>query len=190
MSGLSDGLAAFASKPLEKITQMGAALRDQFKSILGIKSPSRVFGSLGFAIAEGASVGINAGRGLAVGAVAGLALASTAAWGNPKLASPLLSANKAGIAANLPALGANVGAIPDWVPLVKPLQAQLQAQDRPQAGPAMNITFAPNITVSAADPGAVRDQVGQAMQLSFAEFERMMQRYTREQARNNYGGRP
>jgi Phage-related minor tail protein len=194
INGLSDGLASFASKPLEKITAMGAAMRDQFKAVLGIRSPSRVFGTLGYAIAEGASVGINAGRGLAVGAVAGMALASTAAWAMPKLGinSPTLPRLQANTPNNaLAALGDPSRNGPEWLSQVKPLQNVLQEKDR-AAGGGITISFAPsiNVTIAAGDPAGVKEQIGQAMQQSYQEFERMMQRYQRDQARNNYNGRP
>jgi hypothetical protein len=53
---------------------------------------------------------------------------------------------------------------------------------------AMHITFAPQITVTgAANPEAVRAQVTQAEQLSFAEFERWMRRYNAERNRVGWG---
>jgi hypothetical protein len=49
---------------------------------------------------------------------------------------------------------------------------------------AMHITFAPQITVNgAASPEAARAQVTQAVQMSFAEFERLMRRYEAERRR-------
>jgi hypothetical protein len=48
----------------------------------------------------------------------------------------------------------------------------------------MQITFAPQITVTgAASPEAARAQVTQAVQMSFAEFERLMRRYEHERRR-------
>ncbi|MEO1766794.1 phage tail tape measure protein [Thiobacter aerophilum] len=49
---------------------------------------------------------------------------------------------------------------------------------------SMQITFAPQITVTgSASPEAAREQVQQAVQMSFAEFERLMRRYQHEQRR-------
>jgi phage-related minor tail protein len=49
---------------------------------------------------------------------------------------------------------------------------------------SMQITFAPQITVTgSASPEAAREQVQQAVQVSFAEFERLMRRYQHEQRR-------
>lgn len=87
------------------------------------------------------------------------------------------------------------------------LQAQAQAQARSQqlqrlqqggaaarapaksAGGGMNISFAPHITVNAGVPAGVKQQVQQAMQLSFAEFERLMRRYEADRQRRSYSAR-
>jgi len=56
-------------------------------------------------------------------------------------------------------------------------------------GAPMQITFAPQITVTgAASPEAARAQVTQAVQLSFAEFERLMRRYDAERRRVGWEG--
>ena len=51
----------------------------------------------------------------------------------------------------------------------------------------MTIHFSPQITIQGGEGKAVQEQVGQAMQLSFAEFERMMKRYEHEKGRTTYG---
>ena len=48
----------------------------------------------------------------------------------------------------------------------------------------MSVTFAPVIHVGQGG-GGVREQVKEAMSLSFAEFERLMSRYERDQARRS-----
>jgi hypothetical protein len=48
----------------------------------------------------------------------------------------------------------------------------------------MNVTFAPVIHVGQGG-GGVREQVKEAMSLSFAEFERLMSRYERDHARRS-----
>lgn len=50
----------------------------------------------------------------------------------------------------------------------------------------ITITYAPTITVTGG--GDVQGQVSQALQQSYAEFERNMQRFMRDNARRNYGG--
>ncbi|MEN2426906.1 hypothetical protein [Chromobacterium vaccinii] len=59
------------------------------------------------------------------------------------------------------------------------------------AGPAavFNITFSPQITVNGAASAGVKQQAQQAMQQSFAEFERMMKRYEADRQRRSYAAR-
>lgn len=52
-------------------------------------------------------------------------------------------------------------------------------------GSGMTITFSPTIQVQAG--GAVGDQVREALTISFAEFERLMQRYQQGMSRRAYG---
>ncbi|AUH53235.1 hypothetical protein CXB49_21820 [Chromobacterium sp. ATCC 53434] len=52
-----------------------------------------------------------------------------------------------------------------------------------------NITFSPQITVNGASSSGVKQQVQQAMQLSFAEFERLMKRYEADRQRRSYAAR-
>lgn len=69
------------------------------------------------------------------------------------------------------------------------LQAAAMGQAaQPGAGAGMTITYAPTITVTGG--GDVRSQVSEALQQSYAEFERHMERFMRDQARRSYGGRP
>ncbi|OQS08371.1 hypothetical protein B0T37_19700 [Chromobacterium violaceum] len=69
-------------------------------------------------------------------------------------------------------------------------QAASKAAAKP-AGPAaaFNITFSPQITVNGASAAGVKQQAQQAMQLSFAEFERMMKRYEADRQRRSYAAR-
>lgn len=69
------------------------------------------------------------------------------------------------------------------------LQAAAMGQAaQPGAGAGMTITYAPTITVTGG--GDVRSQVSEALQQSYAEFERHMERFMRDQARRSYGGKP
>jgi TP901 family phage tail tape measure protein len=71
---------------------------------------------------------------------------------------------------------------PAALPTIEPPRGALKAGAAP--GAPMHITFAPQITVTgAASPEAVRAQVTQAVQLSFAEFERWMRRHDAERRR-------
>ena len=199
INGLVNGIQALINKPVEAITSMGASIRDKFKSLLGIKSPSRVFAELGINLAEGAAAGVSSGRNLAVGAVAGMALATSAAWGKPELPAPHVGPLRPqAVAAALPALKQNVervfgqddaGQAPaDLAQRVSQARAALPGAAAPAAaGGAMTIHFSPQITIQGGEGKAVQDQVGQAMQLSFAEFERMIRRYEADRRRRSYG---
>ncbi|NHR08687.1 hypothetical protein HA052_26220 [Chromobacterium haemolyticum] len=57
------------------------------------------------------------------------------------------------------------------------------------AGGGMNVTFAPHITVTAGAAATVKQQVQQAVQLSYAEFERLMRRYEADRQRRSYSAR-
>ena len=59
------------------------------------------------------------------------------------------------------------------------------------AGPAavFNITFSPQITINGPASAGVKQQAQQAMQQSFAEFERMMKRYEADRQRRSYAAR-
>lgn len=56
------------------------------------------------------------------------------------------------------------------------------------AAAIFHITFSPQITISGGAQG-VKQQVQQAMQLSFAEFERLMRRYESDRQRRSYAAR-
>lgn len=55
------------------------------------------------------------------------------------------------------------------------------------ASGAITITYAPSITVTGG--GDVQGQVSEALQQSYTEFERNMQRFMRDNARRSYGGK-
>ncbi|MDA8428196.1 MAG: phage tail tape measure protein [Geobacteraceae bacterium] len=54
------------------------------------------------------------------------------------------------------------------------------------ASGGMNITFAPQITVKGGDPAQIQGAVNQALNISFAEFERLMQRYESQKQRRSF----
>jgi hypothetical protein len=139
---------------------LGATVRDGLKNLLGIRSPSRVFAELGGFLGEGLSHGMRASLGEVQKAAAAMAGAATIALAPPALAATNRS--------------------PPPMPKVGPGAAP---------GAPMQITFAPHITVNgAATPEAARAQVTQAVQLGFAEFERLMRRYDAERRRIGWEG--
>lgn len=78
VKGLVRGLESMATRPVETIRNMGAAVAGAFKSLLGIHSPSRVFMGFGDNIGEGAAIGINQSMPRVQKAVIGLAGTATA----------------------------------------------------------------------------------------------------------------
>lgn len=164
INGLVNGVKAKLGAARDTIVSFGSSIKGWFTSTLGIKSPSRVFMGFGDNIAQGAAIGIGRSAALAGKAVAGMALATATAWGKPQLAAPLVD------------LAGRVGS-----------SQVAQRGPAPAGSGGMVIHFSPQITIQGGDPAAVRSQVNQAMQLSFAEFERMMKRYEHEKRRTTYG---
>lgn len=164
IDGLVGGITGMAGKGIEAIMKLGAAMKDKFKSFLGIRSPSRVFAGFGLHIAEGAAQGVNAGRKLAVGAVAGMALAASSAWGSPRLDAPRMDA-----------LAARTGDMSKAMASAPSAGGQVAAQ----AG--MVVHFAPQITIQGG--AAAQPQLEQALRVSFEEFQRLMRRYESDRAR-------
>lgn len=164
IDGLVNGVTSKLTAARDSIVSLGSSIKGWFANTLGIHSPSRVFMGFGDNLALGAALGVNRSAALAGRAVAGMALATATAWGQPQLAAPLVD------------LAGRVGG------------GQVAPRGPAPAGSGgMVIHFSPQITIQGGDAAAVRGQVNQAVQLSFAEFERMMKRYDHEQRRAAYG---
>ncbi|OMH40217.1 phage tail tape measure protein [Desulfurobacterium indicum] len=58
IEGLWKGLASMAKKPLEAIENIGHSIKERFKSILGISSPSKLFMEFGHFLNEGLGIGM------------------------------------------------------------------------------------------------------------------------------------
>lgn len=85
IDGLVGGIRQGWTKVVETISKLGSAIRDKFKSLLGISSPSRVFMGFGANIGEGAQQGIQSKLGAvrqASGQMAGVAKASAVLAGS------------------------------------------------------------------------------------------------------------
>ena len=166
LSGLIRGITAKLSAAKAAIVGFGNSIKDWFKSALGIHSPSRVFMGFGDNIGQGASLGILKSlpsMKSAVGKLSGLALAGAAMGVVPA---------GAGFAAALGGAGGAGGA----------------AATSAGAGRAQ-VVFSPTIHVTVSGPGAASNaqgQVTQALHLSMAEFERLMQRYLQGKQRTGF----
>lgn len=86
ISGLIKGIKNMGAAAIGAITGVVDGVVNKAKSLLGIKSPSRVFMAIGGFISEGAADGINKARGLAVKASEALGLGVENAF-NPQLAT-------------------------------------------------------------------------------------------------------
>ncbi|WP_456436936.1 phage tail tape measure protein [Desulfurobacterium sp.] len=58
IEGLYKGLVSMAKKPLEAIENIGHSIKDRFKALLGISSPSRLFMQFGHFLNEGLGLGM------------------------------------------------------------------------------------------------------------------------------------
>jgi len=203
VAGLIDGIKDKLSAAKEAVMNLGATVRDGLKSLLGIRSPSRVFAELGGFLGDGLSHGMRASLGEVQKAAAAMAGAATIALAPPALAAPVMQATPDAArilrqAVEPVALPQPTDALrtirqavepialpsiqPAALPTVEPPRGALKAGAAP--GAPMQITFAPQITVNgAATPEAARAQVTQAVHMSFAEFERLMRRWQHEQRR-------
>ncbi|MET0264716.1 MAG: phage tail tape measure protein [Duganella sp.] len=180
VSGLANGIKNDVAAVINTIGSLGDTIAGKFKSVLGIRSPSRVFAGFGENLGQGAAIGIGRSATLAGKAVTGMALATTSAWGTPQLPAPAIT----GIAAM------QATATP-------PLERARRLNQARAAGPAaatggagagaMVIHFAPQITVQGGDAAAVKGEIHKAMQLSYADFERMMKRYQHDKSRVSHG---
>lgn len=209
IDGLVNGIKAKLGAARDTIVQFGSSIKGWFTGTLGIKSPSRVFMGFGDNIAQGAAIGVSRTAGMVAKATAGMALATTTAWGQPALPAPALGALPAVTNTMQTVHQRIVPAAPAMLAtLLQPVAQPTNAPERERlaerlkearaatpttgaagaAPAAMHIVFSPQITLQPGTPKEVQQQVSQAMQLSFAEFERMMKRYEADKKRRSYGG--
>ena len=73
VTGLADGIRNSITNAVEAVTGLGSRLLDNFKGMLGIESPSKVFHGYGQDITEGLAQGVEAGTPRAVSAIQSLA---------------------------------------------------------------------------------------------------------------------
>ena len=111
INGLISGIRQKLAAAGEAIKSVGASVRDTFKGMLGIRSPSRVFAEMGGNLSEGLSLGMTAKLGAVTKAAAGMAAAasvSVAAAGVPEVAVP-----RPGVAA-----GGGAGVVVHYAPVL------------------------------------------------------------------------
>jgi hypothetical protein len=200
-AGFSGGLSGIAAtllsfSPLGLFSRAFAGVMNYF----GIELPGK-FSEFGGMLISGLVNGIRNAAGAAKDAVVGVG-SSIKGWFTETLGIHSPSRVFMGYGANL-SEGAAIGitaqsglvrkaalgmAAATAVSMAPPNMAAARlAGGMPTAGGAggMTVHFSPTIHVQGG--GDVAAQVSQAVQLSFAEFERLMQRYQQGQARRSYG---
>lgn len=171
VSGLVSGITNMAGAAMDAVHGIGDSIKGWFTETLGIHSPSRVFMGYGANLSEGAAIGITEQSGLVRQAALGLAAATAVSLAPPSLAMPE--------AASLARPAPDPSAVS---------MASAAPQSQAGAAGAMQITFAPVITLPGG--GEAPTHLSQALQASYAEFVRMMERYEHERRRRSYGAVP
>lgn len=162
VQGLIDGVKSMGSMVSGAIGSVVQGGISAAKQALGMKSPSRVFRYIGQMTGAGLQLGILSQVGQVKKASQDLTKASVI--------------KPAAIA--LPALKSAARGVLPMPPLRRPQGGLMGATG---GGGSMQITFAPVIQLAPGSPYG--PQVEQAMQLSFTEFSRLMDRYQRDKKR-------
>ena len=168
INGLINGIKQKLAAAGEAIKSVGASVRDTFKGMLGIRSPSRVFAEMGGNLSEGLSLGMTAKLGAVTKAAAGMAAAASVSVGG------------AAFAATVPALPDAARTVPDVSPGRIAQQGGLA-----NSNAGMVVHYSPVLTIHAtnSEAGAVRQEAEKALSMSLVEFEKMMRRYEADKGR-------
>ncbi len=153
VSGLVNGINQKFAAAGEAVASVGASVRDTFKGMLGIRSPSRVFAEMGGNLSEGLALGMGAKLSTITKAAAGMAAAASVSVAGASVEVPG--------AARLAAGGAGAqssGMVAHYAPVL-------------------------TINATSSEAGAVRQEAEKALAMSLAEFEKMMRRYEAEKIR-------
>lgn len=98
--GLVSGITGNIPAALMSIGKVAIAVKDEFKKILGIKSPSRVFAQLGGFVTEGLSEGLNRGKSTPIGRMRSIAGSMSGAFVSGLSITKSAGVMPAGMAAN------------------------------------------------------------------------------------------
>lgn len=95
LDGLTFGMGTKIASVVEKVTGIGSTIKNTFKSVMGIKSPSTVMAAEGIHLPGGVAKGINSGVGLVESAAANMATAARDGYADSATvpASPAVSAS-------------------------------------------------------------------------------------------------
>lgn len=173
MQGLAQGIHGAAGSAVAAVGDFAQGLKTRFTSLLGIKSPSRVFMGFGGDIAQGARLGILQAAPAVQDAAQHLAAAAAgAAQAAPSALGGRVQASLQAMHAISGAAGAHAGAA------------------SASGTAAVQVQFSPTIHVGGAGgagAGAdVRQQVQQALQAGLRELEAMMRQVQADQWRRGF----
>lgn len=82
MKGLWEGIKSLITKPIETIKKVGEAIKNKFKSIFGIHSPSKVFAQFGISMNQGLSKGLEESKPKSIEATKNLGKSTSYAFQN------------------------------------------------------------------------------------------------------------
>lgn len=171
ISGLVSGIGNALMSAKESITGVGTSIKGWFTETLGIQSPSRVFMGYGANISEGAALGITGQSDLVRKAALGMAGVTAVDLAAPNVMSP-----------TMPPLPQRLPPNADAVSVASRMGASGSGQ--PAAAGELVVHYSPKIEVPA---GASKGQVESALNSSYNEFVRFMERFQHDQRRRSYG---
>lgn len=161
VNGLVKGIQDKIGSAVQAIGEVGNKVATKFRSVLGIKSPSRLFMGFGQNIGEGAAIGIGKSTGLAGKAAGALATATVVGFGAPALATPKMPVPHPPAIPAMAAPEVAMPRLPQLPPLVAPAVPAPQVPALPAlklAAPEMvapRLPDIPALTVPAMVPPAV-----------------------------------
>lgn len=164
INSLKDGVMSAWGALKATLGDIAGQIASTVSGVLGIKSPSRVFMGFGVNLGQGLEIGMSGRLGQLKQMAGQMASAATPSF--PNLALPALNAPSGG-ALPLPALRRPMGGLGN-------------AGSMGSSG-AMVVHFSPVIQLTPGSPAG--QQVEQALQASYPEFQRMMDRYKRDSKR-------
>ncbi len=174
MQGLLNGIQAGANAVLGRIQSLASNIKSKFQSMMGIHSPSRVFGQFGGWLMEGLNIGISRKENQPISRMGQLADNLKQRFTN---SAGRLKTNVLGVWSDVKANFA------DQLKQNAPTMSNAR-QATPHAQGAMTIHFNPTINITG--NGNASTQMQQGLQMSLHELEKMLERIVAEKARRAY----
>ncbi len=168
LQGLAQGVRNAAQQAVAAVGEVAAGVRDRFKAMLGINSPSRVFATLGSALSLGLAQGVAAAGPAVVNEVGQLAQSLQSvpfALGTPEVTQPglrLPSPDRPSLGLALPAPQIDVpvptlrpvreGTLPPEAQQAKGVRGDVGVPERAQSVPVPMLPPTPGVPPSAVPP--------------------------------------